>query len=68
MRTSASTPSEVYMIYAKFSSVPDGNVCLNQLGELAVTKFAVEPVSTRWSKTGIVLTMQMQGVVPSWCC
>lgn len=26
-------------------SVPDGKVCLNKLGELAVTKFAVEPVS-----------------------
>lgn len=26
-------------------SVPDGKVCLNELGELAVTKFAVEPVS-----------------------
>lgn len=24
--------------------VPDGKVCLNELGELAVTKFAVEPV------------------------
>lgn len=26
-------------------SVPDGKVCLNASGELAVTKFAVEPVS-----------------------
>jgi hypothetical protein len=25
-------------------SVPDGKVCLNETGELAVTKFAVEPV------------------------
>ncbi len=25
--------------------VPDGKVCLNETGELAVTKFAVEPVS-----------------------
>lgn len=25
--------------------VPDGKVCLNSSGELAVTKFAVEPVS-----------------------
>lgn len=25
--------------------VPDGKVCLNELGEVAVTKFAVEPVS-----------------------
>lgn len=25
--------------------VPDGKVCLNDSGELAVTKFAVEPVS-----------------------
>jgi hypothetical protein len=25
--------------------VPDGKVCLNAEGELAVTKFAVEPVS-----------------------
>lgn len=24
--------------------VPDGKVCLNEMGELAVTKFAVEPV------------------------
>jgi hypothetical protein len=28
-----------------FSRVPDGKVCLNETGELAVTKFAVEPVS-----------------------
>ena len=28
------------------TSVPDGKVCLNSSGELAVTKFAVEPVST----------------------
>ena len=27
--------------------MPDGKVCLNELGELAVTKFAVEPVSYR---------------------
>ncbi|KAL2879355.1 hypothetical protein SGCOL_005220 [Colletotrichum sp. CLE4] len=27
--------------------VPDGKVCLNELGELAVTKFAVEPLITR---------------------
>lgn len=26
-------------------SVPDGKVCINAFGELAVTKFAVEPVS-----------------------
>lgn len=26
--------------------VPDGKVCLNDSGELAVTKFAVEPVSS----------------------
>jgi hypothetical protein len=26
-------------------SIPDGKVCLNETGELAVTKFAVEPVS-----------------------
>lgn len=26
-------------------SVPDGKVCVNDKGELAVTKFAVEPVS-----------------------
>jgi hypothetical protein len=25
--------------------VPDGKVCLNEQGELAVTKFAVEPVT-----------------------
>lgn len=25
-------------------SVPDGKVCINAFGELAVTKFAVEPV------------------------
>ncbi|RYP69059.1 hypothetical protein DL771_006290 [Monosporascus sp. 5C6A] len=28
-------------------SVPDGKVCLNETGELAVTKFAVEPLITR---------------------
>lgn len=27
--------------------VPDGKVCLNELGELAVTKFAVEPVRAK---------------------
>jgi hypothetical protein len=27
-----------------FYRVPDGKVCLNDQGELAVTKFAVEPV------------------------
>ncbi len=27
------------------NSIPDGKVCLNESGELAVTKFAVEPVS-----------------------
>jgi len=27
------------------NSIPDGKVCLNETGELAVTKFAVEPVS-----------------------
>jgi hypothetical protein len=27
------------------NSVPDGKVCLNNTGELAVTKFAVEPAS-----------------------
>jgi hypothetical protein len=27
------------------TSVPDGKVCTNDSGELAVTKFAVEPVS-----------------------
>ena len=32
----------------QYSSVPDGKVCLNNLGELAVTKFAVEPVSSTW--------------------
>lgn len=25
---------------------PDGKVCINEFGELAVTKFAVEPVGT----------------------
>ncbi|KAK1657605.1 GTP cyclohydrolase II [Colletotrichum godetiae] len=30
--------------------VPDGKVCLNELGELAVTKFAVEPV---WYLPGV---------------
>lgn len=29
----------------KLQRVPDGKVCLNQSGELAVTKVAVEPVS-----------------------
>ncbi|GKT50247.1 urea active transporter [Colletotrichum spaethianum] len=31
----------------RLASVPDGKVCLNNLGELAVTKFAVEPLITR---------------------
>ena len=30
--------------------VPDKNICLNDLGELAVTKFAVEPV---WYLPGV---------------
>lgn len=30
--------------YLPTTSVPDGKVCLNEQGELAVTKFAVEPV------------------------
>jgi hypothetical protein len=30
--------------------VPDGKVCLNKFGELAVTKFAVEPV---WYLPGV---------------
>jgi hypothetical protein len=30
--------------------VPDGKICLNQSGELAVTKFAVEPV---WYLPGV---------------
>jgi hypothetical protein len=30
--------------------VPDGKVCLNQFGELSVTKFAVEPV---WYLPGV---------------
>lgn len=30
-------------VFVSFS-VPDGKVCLNDKGELAVTKFAVEPV------------------------
>jgi hypothetical protein len=30
--------------------VPDGKVCLNNLGELSVTKFAVEPV---WYLPGV---------------
>ena len=29
---------------ANSTRVPDGKVCLNETGELAVTKFAVEPV------------------------
>lgn len=42
-------------------SVPDGKVCLNKLGELAVTKFAVEPVSwqsyvigTEWADQNVI--------------
>lgn len=31
-------------------SVPDGKICLNSQGELAVTKFAVEPV---WYLPGV---------------
>ncbi len=34
-------------IYWWLSRVPDGKVCLNEMGELAVTKFAVEPVRAR---------------------
>jgi hypothetical protein len=30
--------------------VPDGKVCINKLGELSVTKFAVEPV---WYLPGV---------------
>jgi hypothetical protein len=30
--------------------VPDGKICLNETGELAVTKFAVEPV---WYLPGV---------------
>lgn len=33
-----------------FRRVPDGKVCLNELGELSVTKFAVEPV---WYLPGV---------------
>lgn len=29
---------------------PDGKICLNESGELAVTKFAVEPV---WNLPGV---------------
>lgn len=30
--------------------VPDGKVCLNDMGELAVTKVAVEPVSLPYTR------------------
>jgi hypothetical protein len=33
------------------SRIPDGKVCLNELGELAVTKFAVEPVPCTLQKS-----------------
>lgn len=32
---------------ANEESVPDGKICINDEGELAVTKFAVEPVCSR---------------------
>lgn len=35
--------------HARFS-VPDGKICVNDMGELAVTKFAVEPV---WYLPGV---------------
>ena len=39
----------------RFDRVPDGKVCINDLGELAVTKFAVEPVCMRLltSRSGV---------------
>jgi len=33
-----------YLLTPCLFSVPDGKVCINDKGELAVTKFAVEPV------------------------
>ena len=48
--------------------VPDNKICLNDLGELAVTKFAVEPV---WylpgvaERFGIGMTFIKQQKIPS---
>lgn len=47
-------------------SVPDGKVCLNDSGELAVTKFAVEPVRTNTGKQDFILT-RYSGLVSSRC-
>lgn len=33
-----------WIILTAYLSIPDGKICLNETGELAVTKFAVEPV------------------------
>lgn len=44
--------------------VPDGNICLNESGELAVTKFAVEPVSYAYPVL-CQLLIQRLGLVPS---
>lgn len=49
--------------------VPDGKVCLNNLGELAVTKFAVEPVWTSASSSNDTTTLIMDarsGTSPVW--
>ena len=48
-------------------SVPDGKVCLNETGELAVTKFAVEPVNPPINFSGS-FSNHSPGVVSSGGC
>ena len=40
---------------------------MNDSGELAVTKFAVEPVSLRLLSVNVALMLLLQGVVPTGC-
>jgi hypothetical protein len=47
--------------------VPDGKICLNEAGELAVTKFAVEPVRMK-NPTLLQATLTLAGLVSSRCC
>ncbi len=41
---------------------------MNDSGELAVTKFAVEPVRLHWLSIKLALTFLLPGVVPAGCC
>jgi hypothetical protein len=59
----------VLAIFLQSHSTADGKVCLNDQGELAVTKFAVEPVSHYASNLFITtLTLKMAGLVSARCC